>query len=161
MFKWFKITKNQYLGLWLLGLLLFAIQEIPYMIMPLVPLTANPVMDMPTNSLFLDIAEKICGVSCIVVLILIVHKDNKFFSIHSKTEKIFFIIAACIIVLNFIGWIFYFCGFQSVALIIFFIFALPPLYYLFIGLWRKNYFLVIVSSLFFAVHLLNAFVNLL
>ena len=35
MFKWFKIVKNQYFGLWLIGLLLFAIQEIPYMIMPL------------------------------------------------------------------------------------------------------------------------------
>lgn len=161
MFKWVKIIKNQYLGLWLIGLALFAIQEIPYMIMPLIPLEANPVMQMPTNAVFLDICEKLFGVLCIVVMVLIVHKDNKLFSIKSKAEKLFFSIAAGVIALNFIGWILYFCGIQAIALIIILIFALPPLYYLFIGLWRKNYFLVTVAGVFFAVHLSNAFVNLL
>lgn len=160
MFKWVKIIKSQYLGLWLLGLAVFAIQEIPYMIMPLIPLATNPVMEMPVNSLFLDICEKILGVLCIVVMVLIVNKDNRLFSIASRKEKIYFFIATGIIVLNFIGWIMYYCGIQSVATIILFIFVLPPLYYLFVGLWRKNYFLAIVSGLFFAVHLSNAFVNL-
>ena len=161
MFKWFKIIKNQYFGLWLLGLLLFAIQEIPYLVMPLIPLTTNPVMEMPTNSAFLDICEKIFGVSCVAIMVLVVHKDNKLFSIRDKSEKVFFFITVGIIVFNFIGWILYFCGLQNVAIMIIFIFGLPPLYYLFIGLWRKNYFLVTVSGLFFIVHLSNAFVNLL
>lgn len=161
MFKWVGIIKSQYLGLWLVGLLLFAIQELPYMIMPLLPLTSNPVMEMPTNSLFLDICEKILGVLCVATMVLVVHKDNKLFSIDTVPEKAFFSVATGIIVLNFIGWILYFCGVQSVAAIIFFIFALPPLYYLFIGLWRKNYFLVTLGALFFTVHLSNAFVNLL
>lgn len=161
MLKLFKIIKSQYFGLWLLGLLLFAIQEIPYMVMPLIPLKANPIMEMPINSVFLDICEKIFGVLCIVLMVLVVHKDNKLFSITSKSEKAFFLIALVIIVFNFIGWILYFCELQSVAIMIIFIFALPPLYYLFIGLWRKNYFLVTVSCLFFIVHLSNAFVNLL
>ncbi len=160
MFKWLKIIKNQYLGLWLLGLLMFAIQELPYMIMPLIPLATNPVMEMPNSSVILDVFEKILGVLCVAVMILIVHKDNKLFSVKTKSEKIFFFVALGIIVLNFIGWILYFCGRQSVAVMIFFIFALPPLYYLFIGLWRKNYFLVAVSIPFFIVHLSNAFVNL-
>lgn len=161
MFKWFKIIKNQYLGLWLIGLLLFAIQEIPYMIMPLIPLENNPVMQMPTNSIFLDICEKLLGILCVAVMVLIVHKDNKLFSIKTKNDIAFFSAAAGTIFLNFIGWAIYFCGFQSEAIIIVFIFALPPLYYLFIGLWRKNYFLVTVANLFFIIHLSNAFVNLL
>lgn len=161
MFKWVKIIRNQYLGLWLIGLALFAIQEIPYMIIPLIPLQANPVMQMPANSVFLDVCEKLFGVLSIVVMIFIVHKDNKLFSISTKAEKVFFSTAAGTIALNFIGWILYFCGIQAVAIIIFFIFALPPLYYLFIGLWRKNFFLVAVAGIFFAVHLSNAFVNLL
>ncbi len=161
MFKWFKIFKNQYLGIWLLGLLLFAIQEVPYMIMPIIPLTTNPIMEMPVNSASLDICEKILGVLCVVIMVLIAHKDNKLFSVKSGAEKIFFFMAAGILVLNFIGWALYFCGRQDVAVMIVFIFALPPLYYLFIGLWRKNYFLVTVSGLFFIVHLSNAFVNLL
>lgn len=161
MFKWFKIVKNQYFGLWLIGLALFAIQEIPYMVMPLVPLEANPVMNMPTNSLFLDITEKVFGVLCIVLMLLIVNKNSTLFSLRTKSEIAFFSVAAGLIIANFLGWIMYYCGMQSVAIMIVFIFALPPLYYLFIGLWRKNYFLVIAAGLFFAVHLSNAFVNLL
>lgn len=161
MFKWFKIIKNQYFGLWLIGLVLFAIQEIPYMIMPLIPLEANPIMDLPTRSLFLDVCEKIFGILCVVVMVLIVHKDNTLFALGTKREITFFSIASGSILVNFIGWTLYFCGLQSIAIMIAFIFALPPLYYLFIGLWRKNYFLVAVSGLFFAIHLSNGLVNLL
>ncbi len=161
MFKWVKIIKNQYLGLWLIGLVLFVVQELPYMIMPSIPMQTNPIMNMPTNSVFLDVCEKVFGILCVVVMVLIVHNDNKLFSVKTKSEITFFSIAAGVIALNFLGWILYFCGIQTVSVMIVFIFALPPLYYLFIGLWRKNYFLVGTASLFFAIHLSNAFVNLL
>lgn len=161
MLKWFKIVKNQYLGFWLIGVLLFAVQELPYMVMPLLHLETNPIMNMPTNSLFLDVCEKSLGVLCVVLMIFVVNEDNKLFSVNSKFEIAYFSVAVGIIVFNFIGWALYFCGLQSVAIMIVFLFALPPLYYLFIGLWRKNYFLVISSALFFFVHLVNAFVNLL
>ena len=131
------------------------------MIMPIIPLETNPIMEMPTNSVFLDVCEKIFGVLSIAVMVLVVNKDNKFFSVKTKNEIAFFSVAVGLIVINFIGWILYFCGFQSVAVMITFIFLLPPLYYLFIGLWRKNYFLVAVAGIFFIVHLSNAFVNLL
>lgn len=161
MFKWLRIIKNQYLGLWLIGLLLFFIQEIPYMIMPLIPLGANPLMNMPVNSRVLDVCEKILGVLCVVVMTFAVNGDNKLFSVKTKSEKAFFSVAAVVLGLNFIGWILYFCGLQSVAIMIVFIFALPPLYYLFIGLWRKNYLLAVVGSAFLVIHLSNALVNLL
>ena len=35
MVRWIKIFGNQYLGFWALGLVLFALQEIPYLLMPL------------------------------------------------------------------------------------------------------------------------------
>lgn len=161
MFKWFRVVKNQYFGLWLIGLLLFAIQEIPYMIMPFLPLETNPIMEMPTNVLFLDVCEKISGVLSVAVMVFIVNRDNKLFSVRLKEEIAFFSAAVGAIVLNFIGWTLYFCGMQSVVVMIIFLFALPPLYYLFIGLWRKNYFLTAVSCIFFVVHLTNGFINLL
>ncbi|MDE6200887.1 MAG: hypothetical protein K2M47_03290 [Clostridiales bacterium] len=161
MFKWVKIIKNQYLGLWLIGLALFAVQELPYMIMPLIPLQTNPIMNMPTNSIFLDVCEKIFGIVCVVVMVLIVHNDNKLFYVKTKSEIAFFSVAAGTLALNFLGWILYFCGIQTVTVMIVFIFVMPPLYYLFIGLWRKNYFLVGTASLFFIIHLSNAFINLL
>ncbi|MDE6028919.1 MAG: hypothetical protein K2F90_01185 [Clostridiales bacterium] len=161
MFKWVKIIKNQYLGLWLIGLVLFALQELPYMIMPMITIQANPIMNMPTNSVFLDVCEKIFGILCVVVTVLIVHSENKLFSVKTKNEIAHFSVVAVLIALNFLGWILYFCGIQTVAVMIVFIFAMPPLYYLFIGLWRKNYFLVGTASVFFVIHISNAFVNLL
>lgn len=161
MFKWVKIVKNQYFGLWLLGLVFFVVQELPYIIMPLIPLQSDPIMNMPTNSVALDVLEKILGVLCVVVMLLIVHNDNKLFCVKTKSEIAFFSVAAGLIALNFLGWILYFCGIQTVAVMIVFIFVLPPLYYLFIGLWRKNYFLVGTAGAFLIVHISNAFVNLL
>ena len=161
MFKWVKIVKNQYLGCWLVGVLLFAIQEIPYMIMPLLHLATNPIMAMPTNVLWVDICQNILGVLCVVAMILIVNKDNQLFAVKTKPEIIFFSLAVGAIVLNFLGWVLYFCGLQSVAVMIIFLFVTPPLYYLFIGLWRKNYFLVALSSMFLVVHLTNGLINLL
>lgn len=131
------------------------------MIMPLIPLQTNPIMNMPTNSVFFDVCEKIFGVLCVAVMVLIVHGDNKLFSINTKSEIIFFSLASGTLALNFLGWILYFCGIQTVAVMIVFIFTMPPLYYLFIGLWRKNYFLIGISGLFLTIHLSNAFINLL
>lgn len=161
MFKWFKIVKNQYFGFWSIALLVYLIQEIPYIIMPFIPLSANPIMEIPVNSLFLDVCEKIFGVLCVIVMVFIVNKNSKLFSVRTKNEVAFFCIAVGVIVLNFVGWTLYFCGLQSVAIMIAFIFVLPPLYYLFIGLWRKNYFLVVVSSVFLMIHVSNACVNFL
>ena len=53
MFRFIKIFGNQYLGFWIFGLMLFAIQEIPYMVMPLLKLQSNPIMNMKESSALL------------------------------------------------------------------------------------------------------------
>ena len=45
MHRWVRIYGDQYLGFWILGLLLFAVQEIPYLLMPLLRLETNPIMN--------------------------------------------------------------------------------------------------------------------
>lgn len=160
MIKWVKLFGNQYLGFWILGLLLFAIQEIPYMLMPLFKLEANPIMDMPESSAILNICEKALGSLCIVLMAFIVHKNAVFFSIADKSEKIFFILAVGVLVANFIGWALYFTGHQSIFVMMFFIVLLPPLYYVFIGLWRKNTILTVVGCIFLIVHFTHVLGNL-
>ena len=61
MVRWVKLFGNQYLGFWILGLILFLVQEIPYMVMPLFHLETNPIMNMAETSMALDICEKILG----------------------------------------------------------------------------------------------------
>ena len=61
MHRWVRIYGDQYLGFWILGLLLFAVQEIPYLLMPLLRLETNPIMNMTETSPILDACEKLFG----------------------------------------------------------------------------------------------------
>lgn len=160
MFKWIKIFNNQYIGFWVLGLLLFLIQEIPYMVMPLFKLETNPIMNMQESSVLLNACEKILGSSCIAFMTFIVCDEKKIFSISAKKELLFFCIAMGIILLNFFGWFLYFIGYQSIFVMMFFIVMLPPLYYVSIGLWRNNIILSITGCIFLVVHFIHVLGNL-
>ena len=50
MVRWIRLFRDQYFGFWVLGLVLFALQEIPYMVMPLFHLETNPIMNMTETS---------------------------------------------------------------------------------------------------------------
>lgn len=160
MFKFFKLFGDQYLGIWILGIVLFAVQEIPYMIMPLFDLKENPIMNMKETSQILEICEKALGSLCIALMIFVVHKNSAFFSIGAVKEKVFFFLTVFVLLLNFFGWALYFSGRQSVFVMMFFIVLLPPLYYVFIGIWRSNIILTVTGTLFLIVHFVHVLGNL-
>lgn len=160
MFKFFKLFGSQYLGFWVLGLLLFAVQEIPYMVMPLFKLQTNPIMNMTESSRILDMFEKILGSLCIAFMIFIVNKNSNLFLPADGKEKIFFALSVTVLLLNFIGWGIYFCGRQSVFVMMLFIVIMPPLYYFFIGLWRKNILLTVTAVPFLIIHFIHVLGNL-
>ena len=160
MVKWFKITKNQYIGFFALGLALFALQELPYLIMPFMPMITNPLMEMQDKSALLNVMEKVVGVSCILLMLFLVRNDAKWFSLRSNKEKAWFGAAMLAIFGYFIGWAFYFSGFQSLPLMLCTLVALPPLYYSFIGMWRGNHALAVCGCLFLAAHMANLWNNL-
>ena len=160
MFKFFKLFGNHYLGFWLFGLLLFAVQEIPYMVMPLFKLQTNPIMNMTESSRILDMFEKILGSLCIAFMIFIVNKNSNLFLPADGKEKIFFALSVTVLLLNFIGWGIYFSGCQSVFVMMFFIVIMPPLYYFFVGLWRENILLTITAVPFLIVHFIHVLGNL-
>ena len=160
MVRWVKLFGNQYLGFWVLGIVLFAVQEIPYMVMPLFNLKTNPIMNMTETSMTLDVCEKILGSLCIALMVFIVHKDAKLFSIADGREKIFFILAIILLMANFAGWVLYFTGHQSILIMMLFIVALPPLYYVAVGLWRQNLPLAVTGAVFLTVHFIHVWGNL-
>ena len=160
MVRWIKLFRNQYFGFWVLGLVLFAIQEIPYMLMPLFHLETNPIMNMTETSPVLDICEIVLGSLCIALMVFIIHKDAKLFSVSVGREKLFLTLAVILLLANFIGWALYFTGHQSILVMMLFIVALPPLYYAAIGLWRQNTPLTICSAIFLAVHFMHVLRNL-
>lgn len=160
MFKWIKLFDNQYLGFWVLGLLLFIIQEIPYMIMPLIKLENNPIMNMNESSVILNACEKILGSLCIALMIFVVCDEKKIFSVGEPRELLFFNISVGVLLLNFLGWFLYFTGHQSILVMMIFIVVLPPLYYVFIGLWRNNIILTVTGCIFLVVHFTHVLCNL-
>ena len=160
MHRWVRIFGDQYLGFWILGLLLFAVQEIPYLLMPLLRLETNPIMNMTETSPILDACEKLFGSLCIALMIFVVHKDAVLFSIAEGRERLFFALAVVILITNFLGWGLYFTGHQSVFVMMFFIVLMPPLYYVAIGLWRRNVALAVTGVVFLAVHFMHVYGNL-
>ena len=160
MFKWIKLFDDQYLGFWVLGLLLFIIQEIPYMIMPLMKLENNPIMNMNESSVILNACEKILGSLCIALMIFVVCDEKKIFSVGEHRELLFFSISVGVLLLNFFGWFLYFTGHQSILVMMLFIVVLPPLYYVFIGLWRNNIILTVTGCIFLVVHFIHVLGNL-
>lgn len=160
MFKWIKLFGDQYVGFWILGLALFLIQEIPYMVMPLFKLETNPIMNMQESSVVLNVCEKVLGSLCIALMIFVVCDEKKFFSISDSKELVYFCIAIGVLLLNFFGWFLYFKGYQSIFVMMFFIVMLPPLYYVFVGLWRSNIILSVTGCIFFVVHFIHVYGNL-
>ena len=148
------------MGFWILGLILFALQEVPYMVMPLFDFENNPIMNMQESSVILEILEKILGSLCIAVMIFVVQENASLFSVGNGISKVGFISAIVILLLNFFGWGLYFNGYQSLGVMMFFIVVLPPLYYVCIGLWRENWILLVTGGIFEIVHFVHVYGNL-
>lgn len=129
------------------------------MIMPLIKMESNPIMNMPNAIPWIEKAQGIFGVLSMISLMLIVKDNDKFFSIATYKEKGFFAITVIMILINFMGWAFYYLGFQYSCLIVISQFAVVPLYYLFFGLWKSNYLLVGTASVFFIIHTVNGCLN--
>ncbi len=160
MVRWYRLFGNQHLGFWWPGLVLFAIQEIPYMLMPYLRLETNPIMNMTETSTVVDACEKLLGSLCIVFMVFIINKNATVFSVSTGREKLFFTLTLIVLLANFFGWALYFTGHQSIFVMMLFIVAMPPLYYMAIGLWRQNTLLVVTAAVFLAVHFCHVLGNL-
>ena len=160
MIKIAHLFKNYYLGISFIGIIAFVIQEIPYIIMPLVKPESNPIMNMQNELKCIQIIQGVFGMLSMVLLMLIVRDDVGFFSIETTRDKVFFVSTLVMIFINFIGWTLYYTGHQISWVIVISQFAVVPLYYLCFGLWKQNYPLVLTAALFFAIHTINGYMNL-
>ena len=112
MLKFVRLFKHFYFGISFIGIAAFVIQEIPYMIMPLLKPESNPIMNMPNEIKWIGTVQGIFGVLSMIFLMLIVRDDVKVFSVVTSKEKAFFFLTVLMIAVNFIGWAFYYTGHQ-------------------------------------------------
>ncbi|MCL2489733.1 MAG: hypothetical protein FWF36_03255 [Propionibacteriaceae bacterium] len=160
MLRFVKLGGEQYLGLFVLGLVLFLLQELPYIVMPLIHLSSNPVMTMTEKAPVLNIIEKALMFGCVGVMLLLVRSDAKWFSLSTPKEILCFTVAMVALAGNFIGWGFYYTGHQNLVLIVVLLCAFVPVFYGFIGLWRGNWALAALSAAALIVHPLHVWINL-
>lgn len=132
MLKFLHLYKHYYLGISFIGVAAFVIQEIPYIIMPLIKPASNPIMNMQNEIKWIQTVQGIFGMLSMFLFMILI---------------------------NFTGWAFYYTGHQYGWLIVLSQFAAVPLYYLFFGLWKSNYLLVAVAIPFFVIHTVNGILN--
>ena len=159
MIKFLHLFKNYYFGISFIGIAVFVIQEIPYIVMPLIKPASNPIMNMQNEIKWIGTVQGIFGVMSMILLMLIVRDDGKLIPIETTKEKTFLFLMILMILINFIGWTLYYMGYQYGWLIIISQFAVVPLYYLFFGLWQRNYLLVGAAVPFFVIHTINGIMN--
>ena len=159
MLKWIHLFKNYYFGLSLMGIIIFCIQEIPYMIMPLIKPNSNPITNISNEIVWLENLQMVSGIFTMILLMLTIKGDEALFPFDTSRNVISFVFMVSMILINFVGWGFYYSGKQVSWLIILSQFAVVPLYYMFYGLWKENYMIVGSSSLFFIIHTINGILN--
>jgi len=160
MLRFVKLGGEQYLGLFALGLVLFVLQELPYIVMPLIRMQSNPVMTMTEKAPVLNIIEKALMFGCVAAMVLLVRSDATWFSLTTPKEILCFTVAMAALAGNFIGWGFYFAGHQNLVLIVVLLCAFVAVFYGFIGLWRGNWVLAILGAAALIVHPLHVWINL-
>lgn len=62
MLKFIHLFKNFYLGISFVGIAAFVIQEIPYIVMPLIKPTSNPIMNMTNEIQWIETVQGIFGI---------------------------------------------------------------------------------------------------
>ena len=159
MLKFIHLFKNYYLGISFIGIAAFVIQEIPYIVMPLIKPASNPIMNMTNEIKWIETVQGIFGALSMIFLMVIVRDDVKLIPRETIKDKVFFFVMVLMILINFIGWTLYYMGHQYGWLIVISQFAVVPLYYLFYGLWKSNYLLVGTAIPFFMIHTINGIMN--
>lgn len=157
--KFTHLFKHFYFGISFIGIAAFMIQEIPYIVMPLIKPASNPIMSVTSEIEWIETVQGLFGILSMVVLMLIVRDDIKPIPRETAKDKTFLFLMVMMILINYVGWTLYYMGHQYGWLIIISQFAAVPLYYLFFGLWKSNYLLVGTAVPFFVIHTINGILN--
>lgn len=77
-------------GISFIGIVAFVIQEIPYIIMPFIKPASNPIMNMQNEIKWIETVQSVFGILSMILLMLLVRDDVKFFSIETTRESILY-----------------------------------------------------------------------
>lgn len=139
--------KNYIFGFSLIGFILYILQLFPNIIWMLIPPTNNVLMENSSVYPILNIIEQVFGIMTVALLILLINKGGK------SNRKLYIILAILFLAGYYAAWILYYKGMVSPWLLIIGLAAMPPLYFLFVGLWMRNYVVLIPCVVFGVTHI--------
>ena len=138
---------NYAFGFSLLGLLFYALQLLPNIIWMVKPPANNVLTQNSSPYKILNITEQGCGILTVALLILLVNKSG-------EGTPIFYLVLAILFLLGYyIAWVFYYKGVVHPWLLIIGIAAMPPLYFISVGLWLNNLIALIPCVIFGIAHI--------
>jgi hypothetical protein len=139
--------KNYGFGLSLIGLIFYALQLLPNIVWMLAPPANNVLAKNSSVYPILNIIERVSGIITVALLILLINKSG------GRSSNLYIGLAILFLAVYYSAWIFYYQGMIAPWLLIIGIAAMPPLYFLFVGLWMKNYAALIAGVVFGVTHI--------
>jgi len=80
--------------------------------MPFIKPASNPIMNMQSEILWIEKVQGVVGVLSMLLIMMIVRDDVEAFSIAKTKEKVCLALTILMILINFVGWAFYYLGYQ-------------------------------------------------
>ncbi|MCL2698489.1 MAG: hypothetical protein FWE74_10485 [Oscillospiraceae bacterium] len=147
-------TKNLCIGFSPFGTLIAGLQLLPNIIWALFPPAINTLEGNASSNLFIEYGEHVLGVSIVILLVFLVNKTQKKFTVKSVP------VCVCFTAIGFywLCWILYFCAVQPLPLI-FAMVVLPPIAFFCAGIAKKVYLISVVSTVFLIFHITVATEN--
>lgn len=139
--------KNYIFGFSLIGLILYAFQLFPNIIWMLAPPANNVLVKNSSVYPILNMIERVFGIMTVALLIMLLNKGG------GSNNNLYLGLAILFLVGYYVAWVFYYKGVVSPWLLIIGLAAMPPLYFLFVGLWMNNDVVLIPCVIFGVTHI--------
>jgi hypothetical protein len=143
-----QFLKNYKIGVSWRGIVIYAFQLVPNIFWVLIPPANDVLKNNSSPCPILNILEQVFGILVVAILILIMNKNAN----NGPKSKTFLILSVICIAGYYASWILYYMGIVAAWLMIIGIALMPPLYFLFAGLWQKNRIVVIPCIVFGIIH---------
>ena len=137
------------------GLLLYALQLLPNIIWLATP-PANDVLKYNSSPhAALNLIEQVFGIATVALLIIVITRAGT----EGHNSSVLLVCAAVSLVGYYAAWVLYYRGNVSSWLLVVGIAAMPPLYYLFVAGWMKDYFALVPCVIFGIAHVAITWAN--
>jgi hypothetical protein len=130
------------------GLISFLLVMIPNFIWMTCPPLIDPLVNMIAPSTWLYILMNVSQWSMIMMICVLVRRRTE----TGKSTKFYLVFAKVCLIVYYLLWIGYYSGFTN-RYILLGMAWFPSLLFIFVGLWLKNYWALIPSTIFLCTHI--------